>query len=190
MLDAWYIAMKSTNFLIESERSFPSNVIPLWPASGVARESGARPRQPKAVQTHSIESNAVELEPPEQRLARRIERVLCALLYHAALQPGDLRGSKFFFIEKRVSQLASPDRLTAIARAAICLGMTDDLTHLSAAVVMLELQVQSKWRNRLLRPFSARRRQINNDTLAIACLLACDLDALKTRPIDKFAEFL
>jgi|GEM_PF-784286 len=180
----------TTNFLIESERGYPSNVIPLWPAGGIARDLGVRPNRLSGVQTRVIETNAIEQEPPEERLARRVERVLGALLYHATLEPGNLRSTNALSIEKRVSQLVSHDRLTAIARAAISLSLTEDLTRLAAAAIMFELQVQSQWRNRLLRQFSTYRRQIHADTVAIACLLACDLDALKIRPIDKFAEFL
>lgn len=182
--------MKSTNFLIESERDLPSNVIPLYPAGNPSRGLGARPLRSSIAQVHPIEANAVEQEPPEQRLARRVERVLCALLYHAALGPGDLRDSKSFSIEKRVNRLVSRDRLTAIARAAISLELTADLTRLAAAALMFEMQAQSRWRNRLLRLFSAHRRQVNADMLAIAGLLAWDLDALKLRPIDAFAKFL
>jgi hypothetical protein len=84
----------------------------------------------------------------------------------------------------------SHGRLLAVANAAISLDWTDDLTRLAAAVIAFELQVQSRWRNKLLRTFSERRRQIHADTLAIAQLLAWDLDALKVRPIDKIAKFL
>ena len=182
--------MKTTNFLIESERSAPSNVIPLWPAGGSPRRASAHPCRLVDAQAHAIGTNAVELEPPEQRLARRVERVLCALLYHAVLEPGDLHSAKSFSIEKRVNQLVTRDRLTAIARAAISLSLTDDLTRLAAAVITFELETQSGWQNRVLRAFSADRRQIHADTLAIACLLAWDLDALKIRPIDTFAQFL
>lgn len=182
--------MKTTNFLIESERNAPSNVIPLRPVSRNPRGPGARPYRSTGAQVHAIEANALEKELPEQRLARRVERVLCALLYHTALGPGDLRDSKSFSIEKRVNQLASHDRMTAIARGAISLDLTADLTRLAAAVITFELQTQSRWWNRLLRLFSAHRRQINADTLAIAGLLAWDLDALKARPIDTFAKFL
>lgn len=182
--------MKTTNILIESGHSTPSNVIPLWPAGNHPRRPSAHPYRLSDAQAHAIGANAVEHEPPEQRLARRVERVLCALLYHAVLEPGDLRGSKSFSIEKRVSQLVSRDRLTAIARAAISLSLTDDLTRLAAAVITFELETQSRWQNRMLRVFSALRRQIHADTSAIACLLAWDLDALKVRPIDTFAQFL
>lgn len=182
--------MKTTNFLIESELAAPSNVIPLRSVRGNLREPGARARRSWGVQAHTVEANALEQEAPEQRLARRVERVLCALLYHAALEPGDLRGANFPSIEKRVGQLASRDRLTAIARAAISLDLTADLTRLAAVAIMFELQTQSHWRNRMLRLFSADRRQINADTSAIACLLTWDLDALKVRPIDTFAKFL
>jgi hypothetical protein len=175
--------MANTNFLIESERNTPANVIPLWPA-------GARPRRPRAVSAQPIEANVVEWEPLEHRLARRVERVLCALLYHSALEPENLPDAAPLSVEARVDQLVPHDRLIAIAHAAINLDWTADLTRLAAAAIMLELQVQSRWRNRLLRLFSAQRRQINADTLAIANLLAWDLDALKVRPIDKLAKFL
>lgn len=182
--------MTTTNFLIESERNAPSNVIPLRSVESKPRGAGARPYRSVGAQVHAIEANAVEQEPPEQRLARRVERVLCALLYHTVLGPGDLRDSKSFSIEKRVKQLVSHDRLTAIARAAISLDLTADLTRLAAAAITFELQAQSLWRTRLLRLFSAHRRLINADALAIAGLLAWDLDALKARPIDTFAKFL
>ncbi|GGA39544.1 hypothetical protein GCM10010981_30970 [Dyella nitratireducens] len=132
----------------------------------------------------------MEHELPEERLARRVERVLCALLYHTVLEPKGFRSAKFPSIEKRVSELVSRDRLTAISRAAISLDSTDDLTRLAAAAITFELKTQSGWRSRVLRLFSAPRRQINADTLAIAGLLAWDLDALKARPIDTFAKFL
>lgn len=182
--------MKTTNFLIEAECSAPSNVIPLWPARHTPREPGARPRGSWAEQARVIETNAVELDPPEQRLARRVERVLCALLYHAVLEPGHSRSSKSFSIEKRVGQLVSHDRLIAIARAAISMDSTGDLTRLAAAAITFELQTQAQWRHRVLRLFSAQRRQIHADTTAIANLLAWDVDALKVRPIDTFAKFL
>jgi hypothetical protein len=182
--------MKTTNFLIEAECSAPSNVIPLWPARHTLRDAGARPRGSWAEQARVIETNAVELDPPEQRLARRVERVLCALLYHAVLEPGNSRSSKSFSIEKRVDQLVSHDRLIAIARAAISMDATGDLTRLAAAAMTFELQAQAQWRSRALRLFSAKRRQIHADTTAIANLLAWDLDALKVRPIDTFAKFL
>lgn len=182
--------MKGTNFLIESERELPSNVIPLYPAGNHSRGPGARPLRSSIARLHPVEPNAVEQEPPEQRLARRVERVLCALLYHAALGPGDLHDSKSFAIEKRVNQLVSRDRLIAIARGAISLELTADLTRLAAAAIMFEMQVQSRWRNRLLRLFSAHRRQVHADMRAIAGLLAWDLDALTVRPIDSFAKFL
>lgn len=180
----------TTNFLIESEQSAPSNVIPLWPAGTRPSAPNARPSRSRASQAHTVEANAVELEPLEQRLARRMERVLSALLYHAVLTPGDARAAQSVSIEKRISRLVSHGRLLAIANAAISLDWTDDLTRLAAAVIAFELQVQSRWRNKLLRAFSERRRQIHADTLAIAQLLAWDLDALKVRPIDKFAKFL
>lgn len=182
--------MTTTNFLIESERSFPSNVIPLYPVGVDPRGLGARSWRSSAAQVRPIEANAVEQEPPEQRLARRMERVLCALLYHAVLGPGKVRDSKSFTIEKRVNRLVSRDRLTAIARGAISLELTADLTRLAAAALMFEMKTQSRLQNRLLRLFSARRRQINADTLAIASLLAWDMDALTLRPIDTFAKFL
>ena len=139
---------------------------------------------------HPIEANAIEQEPPELRLARRVERVLCALLYHAVLAPGDLRGFKFLPIERRVGQLVSRDRLAAIARAAIDNDLTADLTRLAAVAITFELQAQSQWRNRWLRLFSAYRRRVHTDTLAIAQLLTWDLDALKVRPIDTFAKLV
>jgi hypothetical protein len=183
-------AMTNTNFLIESERTFPSNVVPLYPAGNQSRGLGARPYRSSGAQVHPIEANAVEQEPAEQRLARRVERVLCALLYHAVLGPGDPRDSISFSVEKRVNQLVARERLAAIARGAINLELTADLTRLAAAAIMFELQTQSRWRNKWLRLFSARRRQINTDTLAIAGLLAWDMDALTVRPIDTFAKFL
>ncbi|HKT29858.1 hypothetical protein [Dyella sp.] len=182
--------MKTTNFLIEAECNVPSNVIPLWPARRTPRDAGARPRGSWVDQAHTIETNAVELDPPEHRLARRVERVLCALLYHAVLEPGNNRSSKSFSIEKRVDQLVSHDRLIAIARAAISMDSTSDLTRIAAAAITFELQTQAQWRNRVLRLFSGQRRQIHADTTAIANLLAWDLDALKVRPIDTFAKFL
>ena len=180
----------TTNFLIESEQSAPSNVIPLWPVGSRPSGPNARPSRSRGAQAQAIEANAVALEPLEQRLARRVERVLSALLYHAVLSPGDLRGAQSLSIEKRVGQLVSPGRLVAIANAAISLDWADDLTRLAAAAITFELQAQFRWRNRLLRLFSPRRRRIHADTLAIAQLLAWDLDALKVRPIDKFAKFL
>jgi hypothetical protein len=178
----------TTNFLIESQQSAPSNVIPLWPAGSRPSAPDARPSRSRGPQ--AVEANAVELEPLEQRLARRVERVLSALLYHAVLNPSDLRGAQPLSIEKRVAQLVSHGRLVAIANAAISLDWADDLTRLAAAVITFELQAQCQWRNKVLRWFSARRRQIHADTSAIAQLLAWDLDALKVRPIDKFAKFL
>ncbi|RDS83510.1 hypothetical protein DWU98_03975 [Dyella monticola] len=106
------------------------------------------------------------------------------------LEAGELRGSAHLSIEKRVSRLVSRDRLTAIAHAAINLDVTADLTRLAAAVIVFELKAQSRWSNRMLRAFSAHHRQINDDTLAIARLLAWDLEALNVRPIDTFASFL
>lgn len=182
--------MKTTHFMIEPERDAGSNVIPLRPTKSGPRGESARPSRSSDVQAHAVEVNVLEQELPEQRLARRVERVLSALLYHAAGEPRDLRDSKFFSIEKRVSQLVSRGRLTAIAHAAINLDCTADLTRLAAVAIMFELQTQSRWLNRMLRAFSAPRRQINADTLAIARLLAWDLDALKVRPIDAFAKFL
>ena len=183
--------MKNTNFLLDAEHNAPSNVIPLWPAGNSSRGVGARSYRSSAAHVHAIEANALEQEAPEQRLARRVERVLCALLYHAALQPGDTRSVKAFAVEKRVSQLVPRDRLTAIARAAVTLNhSTADLTRLAAVAIAFELQAQSRWRNRMLRLFSADRRQIHADTSAIAQLLAWDLDALKVRPIDAFAKLL
>lgn len=175
--------MKSTELRIEPDCGLPSNVIPLWPVEAKARR--ARPGLARA-----IEANAVAQDPPEQRLARRVERVLCALLYHAVLASGDLRGSKFGSVEKRGAQLVSQDRLTAIARAAISLDSTADLTRLAAVAISFEMHTQSHWRNRLRRLVSAQQRQIRLDTLAIAGLLASDLEALKLRPIDSFAKFL
>ena len=184
-------AMKNTNFLLDAEHKAPSNVIPLWPAGSNSRGTGARSYRSATIHAHTIETNAVEQEAPEQRLARRVERVLCALLYHAALQPGDSRSVKAFAVEKRVSRLVPRDRLTAIARAAVTLNhSTADLTRLAAVAIAFELQAQSRWRNRILRLFSAERRQIHADTSAIAQLLAWDLDALKVRPIDAFAKVL
>ncbi|WP_147293205.1 hypothetical protein [Dyella monticola] len=137
-----------------------------------------------------IDVNAIEQEPTDERLARRVERVLCALLYHAVLEPSGRRSSKFFSIEKRVAQLVSRDQLAAIARAAIRLDLTADLTRLAAVAIMFELKAQSRWLNRMLRLFSAHHRQIKADTRAIAQLLTSDLDALKVRPIDTFAGIL
>ncbi|RUL77604.1 hypothetical protein [Dyella choica] len=182
--------MMTSNFLLEAERNAPSNVIPLWPAGGSQREPGAMARRARGAQVHAIDANLLEPEPPEQRLARRVERVLCALLYHTLLEPAKAGDANPLSIEKRGGQLVSRDRLTAIARAAISLGLTADLTRLAAAAITFELQTQARWRNRLLRLFSARRRQINADTLAVSSLLAWDLDELKVRPIDQFAKFL
>ena len=188
--DACKTAMMTSNFLIEAERSAPSNVIPLWPVGGNPRAPGASAGRSRGAQVHAIDANLLEPEPPEQRLARRVERVLCALLYHTLLEPTKAGGAKSLSVEKRGSQLVSRDRLTAIARAAISLGLTADLTRLAAAAITFELQTQARWRNRLLRLFSARRRQINADTLAVSGLLAWDLGELKIRPIDQFARFL
>jgi hypothetical protein len=106
------------------------------------------------------------------------------------LEPGHSRSSKSFSIETRVDRLVSHHRLIAIARAAISMDSTSDLTRLAAAAMTFELQTQAQWRNRVLRLFSAKHRQIHADTTAIANLLAWDLDALKVRPIDTFAKFL
>ncbi|WP_233842663.1 hypothetical protein [Dyella sp. 2HG41-7] len=182
--------MTTTKLLAKTEDGSPSNVVPFRPARNrpQALSDPSFQAQPAQVKTFGV--NAVEQEPLEQRLARRVERVLEALLYHALLEPGDLRGSACFSIQKRVSQLVSRDRLMAVARAAINLGMTSDLTRLAATVIVFELQAQSRWQDRMLRSFSAHRRQINQDTLAIARLLAWDMDALNVRPIDTFAKFL
>ncbi|GGA40191.1 hypothetical protein [Dyella nitratireducens] len=182
--------MTTPKSLAKSEDSTPSNVVPFRPIRGNTRRLGAHPGGSWGVQTPTFEENAIEREPPEHRLARRIERVLGALLYHAMLESGDLRDSNCFSIDDRVNQLVTRDRLIAIAHAAIYLDLTADLTHLAATVIVFELQAQSQWWNRMQRPFSAHRRQINHDTLAIARLLAWDMDALKVRPIDKFAKFL
>jgi len=183
-------AMTTTHPLAKSEDGNPNNVVPFRPVRNSPQGSSTRSSRPPDARGRSFEANAVEYEPIEQRLARRIERVLEALLYHAVLEPGDLRGSACFSIQRRVNQLVSRDRLMAIARAAINLGLTSDLTRLAAAVIVFELQAQSRWPDRMLRSFSAQRRQINNDTLAIARLLAWDMDALNVRPIDTFAKFL
>lgn len=180
--------MTTTTSLMKSDDSTLSNVVPFRPLRNNAK--GARPFRSVDGQVRPLEANAVELESVEERLARRVERVLCALLYHTALQPGDVRGSKSFSIEKRVNQLVSRDRLVAIARAAINMDSTADLTRLAAAAIVFELESQSGWWQRIRRPFSAQRRQINADTLAIAGLLTWDVAALKIRPIDKFAKFL
>jgi hypothetical protein len=182
--------MKNTNFLLEAEHSAPSNVIPLWPAGSSSRGTGARSYRSATIHAHVVETNAIEQEAPEQRLARRVERVLSALLYHAALQPGEARSVQSFAIEKRVGKLVTRDRLAAIARAAVTLNATADLTRLAAVAIAFELQTQSQWRSRMLRLFSAERRQVHADTSAIAQLLAWDLDALKVRPIDAFAKLL
>jgi hypothetical protein len=182
--------MTTTTLPIESKRNTPSNVIPLWPLEGAPRRPGSRSYRSRGIQAHPTEANAVAQEPHEQRLARRIERVLCALLYHAVLQPETFRDSKSFAVEMRVGQLVSRERLMAVARAAITLDWTADLTRLAAVAIMFELQAQSRWQARMLRPFSPHRRQIHADTVAIARLLAWDLDALKVRPIDKFAKHL
>lgn len=174
-------AMTNRKCLAESEESFAGNVVPFRPA-GTLRRGGA--------QTRYSEANAVELEPLELRLARRVERVLAALLYHAVFEPDDPCGERSSSSEQRVSQLVSHERMVAIARAAICHGLTADLTRLAAAVIVFELQAQARWWNRMLRPLSARRRQIHDDTMAIADLLAWDLHALRLRPIDQFAPFL
>lgn len=175
---------------IELEPSAPSNVIPLRPVRNKAQGPHARPYRSSDAQTHLIEVNAIEQEPTDERLARRVERVLCALLYHAVLEPGGHRGAKFFSIEKRVAEVVSRDQLAAIARAAIRLDLTADLTRLAAVAIMFELKAQSRWLSRMLRLFSAHRRQIKADTRAIAQLLTSDLDALKVRPIDTFARLV
>jgi hypothetical protein len=168
---------------VPTQDSTPSNVVPFPLRKRNIRGSDA-------YFSRSWGVNAVDLEPQDQRLARRIERVLWALLYHAELGPDELRGSKSQSIEKRVSRLVSPGRLQAIARAAITLGMTADLARLAAAVVVFELQAQSRLRNKIMRLFSSERRQAREDTLAIAQMLASDLEALKIRPIDRLAKSL
>ena len=180
--------MTTTTSLMKSDDSTLSNVVPFRPASNSPK--GAYPFRSVSGKVRPIQANAVELESVEERLARRVERVLCALLYHTALEPGDVRGSKSFSIEKRVSRLVSRDRLVAIARAAISMDSTADLTRLAAAAIVLELQSQSRWWHRLRRSFSSHHRQINADAVAIASLLTWDVAALKMRPIDKFAQFL
>ncbi|GLQ89786.1 hypothetical protein [Dyella flagellata] len=182
--------MTSTKSLAESNNSTVSNVVPFRPAGHNPPDLDARPFRSWGAQTRRSGVNAVELEPLECRLARRVERVLAALLYHAVLEPDDLRAARTVSIEKRVSQLISRERLLAVARAAICQGLTADLTRLAAAVIAFELDAQSHGWNKLLLQFSARRRQIRNDTLAIADLLAWELDTLRFRPIDQFAKFL
>lgn len=181
--------MNPPHFLAESQDTHPSNVVPFRPARDNRRGSADGPFRSWG-QGRPAGVNAVEKEPTERRLARRIERVLGAILYHALLEAGDLRGLTYLSVEKRVNRLVSRDRLMAIAHAAISLGVTADLTRLAAAAVVFELQAQSRWSSRMLRAFSANRRQINDDTLAIARLLAWDLEALKLRPIDTFASFL
>jgi hypothetical protein len=137
-----------------------------------------------------VRKDAVDLEPQDQRLARRLERVLWAFLYHALNESGDLRRPKSHSIDKRVNRLVSPGRLQAIARAAIKLDMTADLARLAAAVVVFELQAQSRLWCKVMRLFVAERRQAREDTLAIAQMLASDLDALKICPIDQLAKAL
>lgn len=181
--------MTNTRPLATSEGSNASNVVPFRPVRNNVQGLSARPLPSWNAPGRSAGANALEQESLEQRLARRVERVLQALLYHALLEPNDSPHSTYS-IEERVRQMVSRDRLMAIARAAISLGLTADLTRLAAAVIVFELKTQSRWPNKMLRPFSAHHRQINNDTLAIARLLAWDLDALKVRPIDKFAQFL
>lgn len=183
-------AMTTTKPLTKSEDGNPSNVVPFRPVRNHPRGLSDHASRLQSTRAQPLETNAVEQEPLEQRLARRVERVLEALLYHAVLEPGDLRGSACFSIQKRVSQLVSHHRLMAVARAAINLGLTSDLTRLAATVIVFELQAQSRWPDKMLRSFSPQRRQINQDTLAIARLLAWDVDALKVRPIDTFAKFL
>lgn len=183
--------MTSTNTLTTSEDSHPSNVVPFPSAGNNPQATSGRPARTRTVaQARTSDANAVEREPLEQRLARRIERVLGAILYHAVLESGDLRGSTYVSIEERLRQVVSRDRLMAIARAAINLGLTADLTRLAAAAIVFELQAQSRWPDRMRRAFSLHRRQSRNDTLAIARMLAWDLEALKVRPIDRFAQFL
>ncbi|GLQ89789.1 hypothetical protein [Dyella flagellata] len=182
--------MATTNFLIEAELNAPSNVIPLWPVGGTPRQHRARPGQARKAQVHVIDADVLEPEAAAQGLARRVERVLCALLYHTQLEQAHARASKPLSIETRGERLVSRDRLMAVARAALNHGLTADLTRLAAAAITFEVQFQSRWRNRLWRLFSAQRRQINADTVAVARLLAWDLAELKLRPIDQFARYL
>ncbi|RUL77612.1 hypothetical protein [Dyella choica] len=182
--------MTTTKLLAEAGDDIPTNVVPFRRTRSNLRGLGARSFRSRGVQVRPSGPNAVELEPAEQRLARRVERVLAALLYHALLEPGDLLGAKPVSVEKRISRLVSHDRLIAIARAAISHDLTDDLARLAAAVIVFELKTQSRWWNRMLRLVSVRRRQINDDSLAIARLLAWDMAALQVRLIDQFAAFL
>jgi hypothetical protein len=170
--------------------SIPSNVVPFPFPRRNARGMDARFSRSWGMATTLLERNAVDLEPQDQRLARRLERVLWALLYHALHESGDLQGSKSQSIEKRVSRLLSPGRLQAVARAAITLHMTADLARLAAAVVVFELKSQSRLWCKVMRLFVAERRQAREDTLAIAQMLAADLEALKIRPIDQLARSL
>jgi hypothetical protein len=68
--------------------------------------------------------------------------------------------------------------------------MTADLARLAAAVVVFELQEQSRPWRKVMRLFAQERRQAREDTLAIAQMLASDLEALKVRPIDRLAKSL
>jgi hypothetical protein len=173
-----------------SSDSTPSNVVPFPFSRRNARGTSAHSSRAWSVATTFARKNAVDLEPQDERLARRLERVLWALLYHAQHESGDLRGSKSQSIERRVNRLVSPGRLQAIARAAIALGMTADLARLAAAVVVFELQEQSRPWRKVMRLFAQERRQAREDTLAIAQMLASDLEALKVRPIDRLAKSL
>lgn len=183
--------MTTSPFVAEpSDDSIPSNVVPFPFRAGDTRRVSAQFLRSWGVATTPARKNAVDLEPQDQRLARRLERVLWALLYHSLHESRDLRGSKSQSIEKRVNRLVSPGRLQAIARAAIELGMTADLARLAAAVVVFELQAQSRLWSKVMRLFVAERRQAREDTLAIAQMLASDLEALKVRPIDQLAKSL
>ena len=183
--------MNTGKFPAKAEGSPPSNVLPFRrPARDNRRTLGVLPFRSWGAHTRSTEANALELELPEERLGRRVERVLGALLYHAAPEAGDLRHTNVASIEQRASRLIPHEQLMAIAYAAISLGLDGDLTRLAAVAISFELQAQSRWRNRLLCLASSQRRQVHQDTLAIARLLAWELDALKLRPIDQFAKFL
>ena len=183
--------MTTSPFIAEpSDDSLPNNVVPFPFPRRNTRGMDAQFSRSWGVATTLLERNAVDFEPQDQRLARRLERVLWALLYHALHESGELQGSKSQSIERRVSRLLSPGRLQAIARAAIALHMTADLARLAAAVVVFELQAQSRLWCKVMRLFVAERRQARKDTLSIAQMLASDLEALKIRPIDQLAKSL
>jgi hypothetical protein len=183
--------MTTLPFVAEpSDDGMPSNVVPFPFRGRDTRTTSAPFSRSWIVGTPSARKNTVDLEPQDRRLARRLERVLWALLYHSLHESPDLRGSKSQSIEKRVNRLVSPGRLQAVARAAIELGMTADLARLAAAVVVFELQAQSRLWSKVMRLFLAERRHAREDTLAIAQMLASDLEALKVRPIDQLAKSL